>query len=107
METVWLITCQSRSCGISATLAAASVWEGGGDKSNDAVRWERSPMSMSLLQIPHHAQERGSKAVPRELLVVKYILPTLGFRQHKHLFFKTTLEWVISPGWVSMLAGFK
>lgn len=64
-------------------------------------------MSTSLLQIPHCARERGNKTVPRELVVVKYILPTLGFRQHKHLFSKITLQWVISPGGVCTLAGFK
>lgn len=62
-------------------------------------------MSVSLLQIPHRAQERGNKAAPRELVLVKYILPTPCFRQHKHLLFKTTLQWVISPGWVCSWQG--
>ena len=63
-------------------------------------------MSMPLLQLPHRARERGNKAVPRGLVVAKYSLPTLCFRQHKHLFLKTTLQWVISSGLSLYTGGF-
>lgn len=64
-------------------------------------------MSMPLLQLPHRARERGNKAVlGTGLVVAKYTLPTLCFRQHKHLFLKTTLQWVISSGLSLYTGGF-
>lgn len=40
------------------------------------------------------------------LVGTKYILPTLCFRQHKHLFVKTTLQWIIYSGLSLYTGGF-